>query len=337
MVKVGIIGTGFIGDTHAEAYKRIENAELVGVVNRGEEKGKEFAKKFECKFYKTIDELLEADEVDAIDVCVPSYLHKDIVKKAANAGKNILCEKPVALSLDDADEMIDAIKKNNVKAMVAHVLRFWPGYVKAKEIIDSKEFGAPLYALCERLLAITPGWRGEDHWAYKEELSGGVPMDVQIHDIDYLIWLFGMPKSVKSQGLFNKKLGGWAHMGSLFEFKDKVSGFAEAGWAFRGAFPFTMILRIACENGSIEWMFRAGESFKGSDQEYSLKVFKPDGEIYIPEVENEDPFYLQLKYFIDSIDRDEEIKNATFEDARNTLLTTLAVMESAKENKVIKL
>jgi predicted dehydrogenase len=336
MVKVGIIGIGFIGAVHAEAYKRIKDAELVAVVDKEEVKGKEFAKKFGVRSYMDVGDLLKAEDVDAIDICTPTYSHLDIVKKAANAGKNIFCEKPIALLLEDADEMINVTKKNNVKAMVGHVLRFWPEYVKVKEMIDNKELGTPWYAFCERL-AVSPDWRNYDEWGFKEELSGGVSMDLQIHDLDYLIWLFGMPKSVKSQGFYEKKLGGLAHVGTGLEFENNVSGLSEAGWAFKGAFPFTMVLRIVCEDGTIDWVFRAGKNIEERGKEFSLTVYKPDGTVYVPEVEKEDPYFLELKYFIDCLEEDREIKNATLEDGRDALLVTLAAIKSAKEGKVIKL
>ncbi|RKY02307.1 MAG: hypothetical protein DRP54_02040 [Spirochaetes bacterium] len=333
MVKIGIIGAGFIGDVHAQAYNRIENAQLVGIVNRTREKGEKFAEKYGIKFYPTMDELLESEDIDAVDICTPTHLHLEMVKKAANAGKNILCEKPLALSVEDAEEMISIVKEKKVKAMVGHVLRFWPEYVRVKEIIDKRELGKPLFATCARL-AVSPDWR---NWGFKEELSGGVTMDLQIHDIDYLIWLFGIPKSVRSQGYYNKELGGWAHVGILFNFDDNVSGMSESGWAFKGSFPFTMLLRILCEKGTIDWTFKAGKNIEERGKEFSLTIYKPDGSVEIPEMEKEDPFYLELKYFIDCIENNTDIERATLEDGKNTLLVTLSAIKSLKENSIVYL
>ncbi|MDP8217198.1 MAG: Gfo/Idh/MocA family oxidoreductase [Candidatus Theseobacter exili] len=336
MIKIGIVGTGFIGRVHAEAYKRIKNARLVAVVDEEVEKGKEFAEKFGVSSYTNIEDLFNAEDINAVDICTPTYSHLKVVEKVANAGKNILCEKPIALTLEDADKMIDVVKKNNVNAMVGHVLRFWPEYVKVKEMIDNKELGEPWHAYCERL-AVSPDWRSFDDWGLKEELSGGVSMDLQIHDLDYLIWLFGMPKLVKSQGYYNKAIGGLAHVGTGLEFENNVSGLSEAGWAFQGAFPFTMVLRIVCENGTIDWTFRAGKNIEERGKEFSLTVYKSDGTVYLPEVNKEDPYYLELKYFVDCLEEGRKIENATLVDGRNALLVTLLTMKSAKEGGIEKI
>jgi predicted dehydrogenase len=201
MVNVAIIGAGFMGETHASSYKKINDSNIVAIVDRVEEKGKKLAKKFDTKFYTDIEDLIKNEDVDAIDICVPTFVHKDIVIKAANAGKHILCEKPLTLSLEDADEMIEAVEKNNVKAMVGHVLRFWPEYIKIKEIVDSGKLGEPLFGFCERL-AVPPDWY-ENNWGLNEKNSGGVPLDLHIHDLDYLIWVFGEPDIVEAQGVYN--------------------------------------------------------------------------------------------------------------------------------------
>jgi len=308
---------------------------VIAIVDKSRVKGEELARKFGAKFYIGLENLLENENIDAIDICTPTYLHPELVKKAANAGKNVFCEKPISLTLKDADEMIRVVEKNNVKAMVGHVLRFWPEYIKAKEIIESKEVGKPRYAFCERLASL-PDWHNQQ-WGYSEKLSGGAATDMHVHDIDYLIWLFGMPEFVKAEGLYEPNLGGYAHIISNLKFKDGIIATAEAGWAFKGAFPFTMVFRILCENGTVEWIFRAGKNVEQRDQKSPIILYKADGSTYNPRVESEDPYFLELKYFIDCLDRGENINNATLGDGRRALKVVLALIKSAKENKVIEL
>jgi len=335
MVKVGIIGAGFMGETHAAAYKEIQDAEIVAIVDKVEEKGEKLTKKFGGKYYSNIDEMLEKEDVDCIDICLPTFLHLEMLKKGAEAKKHILCEKPLTLSLEDADKMIEIVEKNKVKAMVGHVLRFWPEYVSARELALSGRLGEPLYAFCERL-TVPPQWY-EDKWGLNEKNSGGVPLDLSIHDLDYLIWLFEKPSIVKAEGLENKDLGGIIHIATTIEFENGKKGLAEGGWAVGGEFPFTMVLRIICEKGTIDWVFRAGKNIEERAQKSQVFVYEHNGNTYTLDVGEEDPYYLECKYFIDCILHDKPIENATLEDGKKALSLGLAATKSVREKSVVRM
>jgi predicted dehydrogenase len=335
MVKIGIIGAGFMGSIHLNAFKQIENAQVVAIVDSVEERGKELAKEAGANHYSDLGRLLKKEDVDAVTVCTPTYLHADIVKEAAAAGKHILCEKPLALSLEEAKMMLKVVKRNKVKAMVGHVLRFWPEYIEAKRIAESGELGKALHAFCERL-CVTPAWPWKG-WMVDEKYSKGAPVDMHIHDLDYLIWLFGEPKLVKSQGVYSKKLNSYMHIGTTVEFKSGQCGLAEAGYGFKGKFPFTMVLRILCEEGCIDWTYRMGETLEERGQEFALTVYKADGSIYIPEYEKADPYYRECNYFIDCIENGKEIDMATFEQGYTALNLALATLESTKKGTAVTL
>lgn len=338
MVKVALIGAGFIAQTHASAYKKIKNAEIVAVADKIEETGMKFAQDYNVKYYKDSDEIFKDNNIDMVDICVPTFLHEAMVLKAAAAKKNIFCEKPLALSLEQADNMIKAVKDNGVKAMVGHALRFWPEYMKVKEYIESKVLGKPLQAFCQRL-AVTPDWH-QGNWGASEKFGGGAALDLHIHDLDYLTWLFGKPSIVMAQGIYDpikKEEGGLVHITTTIEFENKVSASAEGGWAFKGAFPFTMSLRILCEKGTIDWIFRAGKNIDERSQNTEIKVYKNDGSIEILEPEKFDAFYAELNYFIDCIESNKPVKNATFEDGRASVELALAAIQSAKTHSVVRL
>ncbi|MHB1347956.1 MAG: Gfo/Idh/MocA family protein [Candidatus Humimicrobiaceae bacterium] len=338
MIKVALIGAGFIGHAHASALCQIKNAQIVAVVDNFEENGKKMSQELNTKYFKNIDELLVNTDADLIDICVPTFTHPEIAIKAANAGKHVLCEKPLALSLKDADEMIKAAKANKIKAMTGHVLRFWPEYVKIKELVDSGCIGAPVHAFCERL-AVTPDWQ-VGNWDKSEKFSGGAAIDLHIHDLDLLIWLFGRPEIIKAQGVpdpSNPKEGGFSHIFTTAQFKNGKSGFAEGGWAFKGAFPFTMAVRILCEKGTVEWIFRAGKNIEERSQAANIKVYNNDGSVTTIEALQSDAFLNELTYFIDCIEKNKPIENATFEDGRAALEFALASIKSAREQSIIKL
>ena len=337
MVKVALIGAGYIGQTHISALKQIKNAQIIAVVDNLEDRGIKIAQSINAKYYKNIDELLKNTDADCVDVCVPTFAHPETVIKAANAGKHVLCEKPIALTLQDADEMIKASKVNNIKAMNGLILRFWPEYVKIKEIIDSGFYGEPMHAFCERL-AVTPDWQ-VGNWDKNEKFSGGAAIDLHIHDLDLLIWLFGKPEIVKAQGSINPENpeGGFSHIFTTAQFKKDKSGFAEGGWDFKGAFPFTMAFRVLCEKGTIEWIFRAGKNIEERAQASNIKIYNTDGSIKTIEVSQSDAFFNELSYFINCIEEDKPIEKATFEDGKAALKFALAAIKSAKEQSAVKL
>ncbi|MDZ7838541.1 MAG: Gfo/Idh/MocA family oxidoreductase [Actinomycetota bacterium] len=338
MINIAILGAGYIAKVHANAIKKINNAKIAAVADKDPERAQKFATEFGAEPYTDYGEILLNDQIDAVAICTPTFLHAEMVEKAANAKKSIFCEKPLALTNEDAQKMAEAIKENKVKSMVGHVLRFWPEYVRAKEILESRIVGEPLSISCERL-GVLPTW-AEGGWNKQANLGGGAALDLQIHDLDFLIHLLGEPQTVSSNGVFNKELGGWAHMNTIINFQNGKTGSVNAGWAVKGKFPFSILFRIFCQEGTIEWVFRAGENISetldGKAKKSPLRIYKSNGDIMEEAAEDIDPFYSEWKYFIDCLDKGREIKNSTFEDGRRSLKLALATIESAKENKRVK-
>ena len=335
MVKIAIVGAGYIGKLHANICKQIKNTSIVAVVDTIEGKAKKLAEEIGTKFYTDIDILLGDKDIDVVAVCTPTYTHSGIVKKVANAKKNIFCEKPFALSIKEADEMVEVVRRNKVKSMVGHVLRFWPEYVRAKEIVESGNLGKPLHAFCERLCVVSD-WT-EGNWILQENMGGGAALDLQIHDLDYLIYLFGKPSVVQSQGVYDQKLGGFTHISTNIEFEGSQYGLVDAGWDAKGKFPFTMLFRIFCENGVIEWIFRAGVNIEERSQQVPITIYRSSGSIDTESVKQVDPYYLEWEYFINCLENGKEIDNATFEDARMSLNLALASIKSAREMKIVRI
>lgn len=335
MVKVGIIGAGFMGGMHAQAYPLLKNARLVAIADPRADKAKETADKCAAKVYSGADELIADKDIDVVDICVPTFMHKEYTLKAAAAGKHVLCEKPIALSLDEADEMIAACKKAGVKFMVAQVLRFWPEYVELKKIYDSGKLGKMLSLTCSRMCSL-PVWSWEK-WMSDAKRSGGAILDLHIHDVDYLYYLLGRPVSLHAAGTV--VYGGYNHIWCTYKFKNDVTGFAEASWDVAPQFPFTARFNAIFEKGTVE---------SDSRQEKSLTIYTAD-KIEHPQisvVSAEDAggnisalggYFEEIKYFVDCIDSDREPAVVTASDARNSLEVILAEMKSAQEAGIIKL
>ena len=171
MIKAAIMGAGFMGKMHAEVYRNLSKARLVAIADIDLEKAQLLADKYGTTAYSGLEELLNQEDIDAVDICLPTFLHKEYVIKAARLGKDILCEKPLALRVEDAEEMIGEAKKAKAKLMIAQVIRFWPEYVKLKKIYESGELGRLLSITLTRL-ASTPTYAW-DNWLTDTQRSGG--------------------------------------------------------------------------------------------------------------------------------------------------------------------
>ena len=333
MVKVGVIGAGVMGGMHSQCYALLPGAELVGIADIRKEKVKELAKKFNIVAYENGEELLKSG-VDVVDICLPTHVHREWVVKAANFGKNVLCEKPICLSLNDADEMVAAAHKNNVIFMVAQVIRFWPEYIRLKEIKDSGELGKLLSLSLSRLSPL-PTW-GWENWLQSPEKSGSALFDLHIHDTDYLLYLLGKPKAVFSSG--TKVNGGYGHIFSFFEYPDcPVS--AEGGWDFVDVFPFRMAYVARFEKGVVEYNTGYNKPFaiysEGKAEYPKLGEDIPKVTDTSGNISELGGYYNEIKYFVECVEEKKKPSIVTPEDARKSLALVLKELESAEKGEKI--
>jgi predicted dehydrogenase len=212
MVRVGIAGIGFMGVTHYKAYQNVEGAQVAAIFTRDQKKlagdWTEVRGNFGgaggtqdltgIKKYDDLSALLADPEIDMIDLCLPSYLHRELGIQTLEAGKHLLVEKPIALSVEDADSMIAAAERTGKLLMVAQVLRFWPEFAAIKDLLDSGEYGALIGAHFKRVIS-RPDWSG-DNWFADPKKTGGAVVDLHIHDTDFIQYLFGQPAAVWSTG-----------------------------------------------------------------------------------------------------------------------------------------
>ncbi len=193
-MKIGIAGTGFMGTTHATAWREI-GAEIGGFLAETPREAQGLADQYGVKVYTDLASMLK--DVDIIDVCTPTHLHCDMVLKAAAAGKQIICEKPLALTVEEGQKMISACKKAGVNLFVAHVVRFFPEYALAKQAIDNGQIGNVGVVRLSRG-SYRPK-KAVGNWFLDEKKSGGILMDLMVHDLDYARWIAGEVESVFAQ------------------------------------------------------------------------------------------------------------------------------------------
>ena len=190
MVKVGIIGLGGIARKHCEAIATLDNVEIVAVADLFEEKRSEFMSKYKIsRGYKTHTELLADREIDTVAVVLGHQLHHQLTVDACRAGKNVLVEKPMALSLEQCDNMIAAAAEHDVKLMVGHTQHFTPPALKAKEILDSGELGPLVTAVS--YMSKNWGYDGRRPQYRSRYHGGGMWLTNGCHVVDRLMWVMG--------------------------------------------------------------------------------------------------------------------------------------------------
>jgi predicted dehydrogenase len=191
MLRVGIVGAGFMGRLHAAGWARTP-ACLAAMYANVPDKVRQLAHACGTQAVDSLETLI--DRVDVVDICTPTHLHYEMVLKAAAAGKHIVCEKPLARTVEQAEHMIAVCREAGVKLLVAHVVRFFPEYAQAKMIVDRGEIGRVGVVRLRRVSAL-PTW-SEGNWLMDEEKSGGMMLDLMIHDLDYARWVAGEVKRV---------------------------------------------------------------------------------------------------------------------------------------------
>jgi predicted dehydrogenase len=192
-MRIGILGTGGMGRTHALSWRETP-ATVAGFMSRSIERGEAMAREFGGKAYTSIEAMLP--DVDVIDICTPTALHLEQTLLAAQAGKHVVCEKPFAQNVDDAQRMIDACKAAGVKLLLAHVLRYFPVYADARARVSAGEIGNIKLMRMARLNSMLLAQEGS--WFTDLSQSGGVLFDMSIHDYDFARWLAGDVASVKA-------------------------------------------------------------------------------------------------------------------------------------------
>lgn len=324
-LNVAVIGAGTMGYVHAMAYLRIDEARLVAICDLDPNKARSLADRTGAeKAYTDYKEALK-ESLDIVNICVPTMLHPRIAIDAAKSGTNVLCEKPVALSLEEADQMIEAAGKAGVKFMVAHVLRFMSEYRKVKEIADSREMGEVVSAFGGRYGAAPRGW---ENWYSNPAYSGGVIFDLQIHDLDFLNWLFGRPRKVFCDGLrLRSEKGSWDHVFTEISYPTG-KGLAVASWLMPKTFPFTAELRVICEEGTLELNTKA---------EKPLTIFRENKGAEYPELPRKNGYLTEIGYFVHCILEDVEPEVMTPQDARLALETAITARKSAEEGTPLEL
>lgn len=362
MIRYGVVGVGYFGAELARIMKQQENAQITAVYDP--DNGETVAQELGCDTAGSLEELVSRDDVDTVIVATPNYLHKEPVIQAALHGKNVFCEKPIALSYQDCDEMVRTCEENHVTFMAGHIMNFFHGVHHAKQLINDGVIGKVLYCHSAR-----NGWEDVQtgvSWKKIREKSGG-HLYHHIHELDCVQFIMGgMP------GQVTMTAGNVAHQGELFgdeddmlfinmEFEDGRFAVLEWGSAFH--WPEHYLL-IQGTKGAIKLdMFNAGCTLKvdGKEEHFLLhesqeedddrtRIYhstEMDGAIQYGKPGKIPPMWLhgimvkEMKYLNDimhGMEPSSEFKPLlTGEAARAAIATADACTRSRYENRKVKL
>jgi len=309
MIRVGLVGIGGMGTVHYNEYKKIDAASVVAVADVRADMAKEKTNGDNVSVYDNMESLLLNEQIDMIDICAPSYLHAELAIKALEAGKHVICEKPMSINTKDCERIIDAASKSGKLFMTAHVVRFMKAYEYLKNIIDTKELGNPVHFDMKRISAI-PRWSFED-WMRDTKKSGASPIDLSIHDIDFIQCVFGEPKKLSSAHRSMTNDNDFIISELVYDgFDASITG----GW-FNCDIPFKAQYLAFFENGYVEYV--NGKIIKNG-QEIEIKK-ESDSKIEGINISGADGYYDELVYFVNCINKGIKPDRVTSESSKNSV------------------
>lgn len=325
MINVGLVGLGFIGKTHLEAYEALPNAKVIQICSRSGIDNSLIH--YKGKVTTDYDALLSNPEIDVVDICLPTYLHEEYIVRAARAGKDIICEKPLALTAKAVKRIMKIVEEENIRLFVGHVLRFWPAYKKLKQTSESINFQA-IQTVHAKRLGQVPTW---SEWFQYPEKSGGALFDLHIHDIDFAYYLLGEVKSVYAVGHQNE-YGAWEHIMTTLRFKNQAKAFIEASHTMPHKYPFIMSFRAQAKNATIDFELKAAENIEQINNS-QLHLYKGKKQSEIP-VEDNDAFQIELAYFIHCLEDNQENQIVPLDDVLYIIQLLEAIEQSLKTGEL---
>ena len=336
MLKIGIVGLGFMGKMHFDNYQSLKGVKVVAIADLDPKKRKgdwsAIAGNIQGKgskpdlskitMYETPEELIADPEVDVVDITLPTNLHCKFVLKSLAAGKPTICEKPLARTSAEAEKMVKAAKKARLPLFVGQCIRFWPEYQAAKEIVDKGTYGKVLQAHFERF-SLTPTWSW-DNWLLDYKRSGGAALDLHIHDTDLVQYFFGKPTSISADKVgFSPETADHVRASYHFAKRKNLLVTTEGGWMYTPSFGFTMRFRIHMEKATMVFDLNGKPTFQ---------VFPLKGRAPKPKLLKGDGYSQELKYFTDCIKRGLKPRTVTPESAALSVKMIETELASARKS-----
>lgn len=332
MVRIGIIGLGFMGRMHYASYEKIPDARIVAVSDAdpkraagdlsegwGNVPGADVQRLPMDRIRGTTDwrELIRWDDVDVVDICVPTPQHVEVATAALAAGKHVLCEKPLARSSAEARKIAAAAASARGFFMPAMCMRFWGEWEWLKRAVVEQHYGKVRSATFHRLGTTPAGWFREG------KLSGGAILDLHVHDVDFIYHLFGKPRGVFSRG-YSKDTGEIDHIVTQYLFDGPPLVTAEGAWGMAPGYGFRMQCGINFERATADYQF-------GRDPTLQLYA---DGKAQPVDHPRHNGYVGELSYFIECVKTGTKPDRVTADDAVSGLAIVEAEKKSVESGKV---
>ena len=333
-IRVGIVGLGFMGQAHLEAYSRRNDARITavadpdparrtgvgGVHGNTQALGRYSADLSQAKPYEDGLDLIADTGVDLVDICLPTPLHARFVEAALAAGKHVLVEKPLARTAAEAYALADVAEAASPLAMPAMCMRFWPGWTWLKTAVTRETYGKILGVHFQRLGAALPG-----EMYRNGALSGGAVLDLHVHDTDFVQHLFGMPRSVTSFGYAHLS-GEVDHVMTRYECPGVHLVTAEGAWVESAGFPFVMRYTAHFEGATAVYDL-------GADP--ALTLYRPGQESEVVSLKNTTGYDLEIGYMIECIRQGRRPKTVTLRQGADAVRIVEAESQSVETGKTV--
>jgi len=334
-MRVGIVGVGSMGSIHAAGWAETP-AKIAGFLHRTEAGARPLADQYGGQVYADLDALLA--DVDVVDICTPTHLHHEMVLKAAEAGRHVICEKPIARTVEQGQEMIAACKAAGVRLLVAHVVRSFPEYALAKAAVDRGEIGQPAVI---RLARESSGPRkAVNNWFLDLVKSGGMILDLMIHDFDYARWVAGEVQTVYAKSIWNTQATAESpadpvrdHGLAILTHRNGALSHVAGSWALPPP-EFHTRFEIAGTEGLIQYDSESTKPihlyFHKEEAEEAPAVPRPSSPL------SESPYTTEIKAFYEALVHDAPVP-VSAEDGLAALQIALAALESARTGVAVHL
>ncbi|MFU8839759.1 MAG: Gfo/Idh/MocA family protein [Nitriliruptoraceae bacterium] len=327
MTRIGVIGAGFMGTTHAQAWAATD-ATLTAVLAGADTPPAVLADRFGARAFDELAPFLDA--VDVVDVCAPTHLHAELTLAAARAGKHVICEKPLARTPEDGAAMVATCRDAGVQLLVAHVVRFFPEYVAAKAAVDRGAVGEPAVLRLSRT-TFQPR-KPADNWFVDPEKSGGLVFDLMVHDLDYARWVAGEVTSVYARSVraARPEVDG-DHAVAVLRHRGGAISHVEGSWAYPPP-HFQTRGEIAGSAGVVSW-----DSERTDPVRARLRQEEGGGDIPLAaSTLAEDPYTTQIRHFL-AVLRGQAQPIVTAADGLAALHLAAAVDRSIAQGRVVEL
>jgi len=338
MIKVGLIGLGFMGQMHFGVYSKSKKARITAIADVEADKRRGDVSKSVgnipgavrqldlagVEVFRAAEDLIAKADVDLVDICLPTYLHAKYAIMALKTGRHVMCEKPLALNSKDAGKVAAAARAAKGYLMTGHCIRFWPEYVYLRDVVKKKTYGNVMAARFTRL-SPTPVWAWEN-WLLTGPKSGGAAMDLHIHDADFITHTFGKPRSVFATGV-KQVSGAYDYIVAHYRYaKKNLSIVAEAGWGFPAAYPFRMFYTVQFDKATVEFSSMATPT---------ITVYQKDGRVQYPKMSGPDGYHSELNYLLDCIRKGKAPKTVTPADAALSIKVIEKEVSSIKQGRPV--